>query len=218
MYDVSNIVRYVCFFLNWLGFLNITTETFNWPTFTSSQILLGSFPETVTWGLGTSKWIWPTDLASAQGLWCHVKGVACVGGMKPTIQRKPGGRFFFFRIPGSVIHLFSKGKQKNVFPIWHQNEILKLFVSSSCILWDVYIRNQFVASFFMVAKGQSLMGDSWFDDLGGWQFGTTSSIWWIFGAIRVCESELLRTRKLARKNGGMGAKLLVDFGSKTVFN
>ena len=34
-----------------------------------------------------------------------------------------------------------------MFTIWHQNEILKLFVSSSCILWDVYKRNQFVAIF-----------------------------------------------------------------------
>ena len=32
------------------------------------------------------------------------------------------------------------------------------------------------------------------------------------------KAKLLRTRKLARKNGGMGAALLVDFGSTTVFN
>ena len=129
--------------------------------------------------------------------------------------------FFFFRIPGSVINFFVRAN-KNMCSLFSTKTLpkrdIEAWVSSSCILWDVYIKESICRFFSMVAKGQSLMGDSWFADLSCWQFGTTSSIWWIFGAIRVCESELLRTRKLARKNGGMGATLLVDFGSTTVFN
>ena len=157
-----------------------------------------------TWGLGTSKSIWPTDLASAQGLWCHVKGRT-----KPTIHRKPLVAvliLFFFWIPGRVSYLFSKGKQKHVFPIWRQNEILKHgFLPAFCEM--CILRNQFVAILFMVAKGQSLMGDSWFADLGGWQFGTTSPIWWIFGAIRVCESEVVEDKETCQKEWWDGSSI-----------
>lgn len=204
MYDISNIVRYDIS-------MHLVSKT---------SPLKPSISPTVTWGLGTSKWIWPTDLASAQGLWCHVEGVASKD-LKQNQHRKPGGRFFFFRIPGSVINFFVRAN-KNMCSLFSTKTLpkrdIEAWVSSSCILWDVYIKESICRFFSMVAKGQSLMGDSWFADLSCWQFGTTSSIWWIFGAIRVCESELLRTRKLARKNGGMGATLLVDFGSTTVFN
>lgn len=165
MYDISNIVRYDIS-------MHVVSKT---------SPLKPSISPTVTWGLGTSKWIWPTDLASAQGLWCHVEGVASKD-LKQNQHRKPGGRFFFFfRIPGSVIHFFVR-ENKNMCSLFSTKTLpkrdIEAWVSSSCILWDVYIKESICR---FGGKGSEFDGRQlicWFELLAVWHnFLDLMDIW-----------------------------------------